>query len=208
MQTEKTKLSKLELHFQSGTIKRFTAILQGGVCVNTSYGELLGLFLKRLPGFTSSYITQHIQTIFLNGHPIDDLETPLVKENSVLALSAAMPGLAGAIFRRNSMHAALRSGSQPVGQDGSKSDCISIILKLFNVIGTERGPDLLRHGVFIPRKTIQKYFMERPSLQAEIHTLFTSDTILEKEDLPAFLERQDKIFLIVKETDARTTETS
>jgi hypothetical protein len=43
--------------------------------------------------------------------PVDDLETVVDGSSPVIAISGAMPGLAGAIFRKNSFHAALRTSA-------------------------------------------------------------------------------------------------
>jgi len=49
---------------------------------------------------TPEYLSDRISTIFLNGKPVDDVESAIIKDNSILALSGAMPGLVGATFRK------------------------------------------------------------------------------------------------------------
>jgi hypothetical protein len=51
-------------------------------------------------GVDPNFLERHIQTIFHDGKAVDDLDSEAVKDGSTLALSAAMPGLAGAILRR------------------------------------------------------------------------------------------------------------
>jgi len=47
----------------------------------------------RATGLDEDYVTQRISTIFLDGKPVDDIDTLLVRDGAVLSLSAAMPGL-------------------------------------------------------------------------------------------------------------------
>jgi len=54
-------------------------------------------------------VKEKISTIFLDGKAVDSPETALLREGSTLALSSAMPGLAGAILRRDGPYASLRS---------------------------------------------------------------------------------------------------
>ncbi len=202
MQTIKNNISSLELQLNPGSIQRFSSFLQSGVGIRASFGESLGIFLSRLPGFSTSYITDSIQTIFLNGTPIDDLETPFIEEKVVLALSAAMPGLAGAIFRRNSLHASLRgTKSTAIDQEATFED-IFVTLKLFNSIAVERGPGILGQGILIKKKPLKEFLKDRPTLQSEIHTAIAGDTVLKKNDLLSFLTGKEDLYFIAKETDA------
>ncbi len=202
MQTIKKNITSLELQLNPGSMQKFSSLLQNGVGIRGSFGESLGVFLSRLPGFTTPYIIDSIQTIFLNGTPIDDLETPLIEEKMVLALSAAMPGLAGAIFRRNSLHASLRgTKSSAIDQELTFED-VFVTLKLFNIIAVERGPEILNQGVLIKKKGLKEFLKDRPTLQSAIHTAIAGDTVLKKNDLLSFLTGQEDIFFIAKETDA------
>ena len=114
-------------------IYRFTTLLQSGIKLPVVAGTPLGIFINSLPGFDPNYISENIQTIFLDGNALDNLEHPLTQSEHIVALSAAMPGLAGAIFRRNSLCAALRTQQEkPQVTDQEKNEII-IHLKLFKV---------------------------------------------------------------------------
>ncbi len=106
---DQLSLPSLRLTVVRDALPLFTTVLQSGIEVKTTHGETLAKFLNNFPGFTAEYLADTVQTIFLNGTAVDDLSLPLTGNNPVLALSAAMPGLAGAIFRRNSFHSALRT---------------------------------------------------------------------------------------------------
>ena len=127
MDTELIDIPTFLLHTTAEDIDRFTSLLQAGILIPAVRGVSIGAFLESLPGFTADYITDQVQTIFLNGTATDDMETPMEGDNPVLAISAAMPGLAGAIFRRNSLHAALRTVKATIANN-SATDEITVTL--------------------------------------------------------------------------------
>ncbi len=161
----------LQLLVAPGTIRFFATVLQSGIEVQARSGEKLGAFLDRLPGFSHDYIIEAIQTIFLNGTAIDDLETQLEGERPVLALSAAMPGLAGAIFRKNSFHAALRTTVTDRQVHCREQSAITVILKLFNSIAKDCGPTLLAGGVLIKAASLLTFFETSPTLLSHLRRI-------------------------------------
>ncbi len=187
----------LELSISSTSIERFTTLLQSGIILPTPKGELLGIFLDNLPGFTMDYIVDRVQTIFLDGNAVDDLETPLINDNTVLAVSAAMPGLAGAIFRKNSLHAALRTKSAKKQFVEKSNNQILVTLKLFNMIAQERGVDLLKNGVHIPGSTITKFLFERPSLLGQINKISLDGKTLYPDNLLGEINQDQPINLTI-----------
>ncbi len=157
----------LHLTVKAEALPLFTTLLQSGIELNATSGQPLALLLHSLPGFTADYLAERVQTIFLDGTAIDDLTTPLQRQWQVVALSAAMPGLAGAIFRRNSFHAALRTATGTPGR-GSGGGEITVRLKLFNSIARERGPELLHLGVRVAASALVDFFALRPGLLSTI----------------------------------------
>ena len=157
-------MQSVELLISSGSIDRFASVLQSGIVIPAESGESLGVFLEKLPDFTAGYIADDVQTIFLDGTAIDNLETPLTGDSQVVALSAAMPGLSGAIFRRNSIHAALRTATGKECSDmgnNFSSKPILVTLKLFNAIARDKGSLLLKGGVVIKSKSVFDYLNAR-----------------------------------------------
>ncbi len=152
---------------------RLTTLLQNGITLHCPSHLAIGAFLANLPDFDVDYLTDRVQTIFLDGDAIDDLDKPFSGPSHVVALSAAMPGLAGAIFRRNSICAALRkSGEKMDSRKAKAKEDIEISLKLFNVIAQEKGSALLRHGGIFRGVVLRDFFNMRKSLIAQIHTTF------------------------------------
>jgi hypothetical protein len=94
---------------KSAAIPRLYPILQRGFFMPCLIGAAMSTFLKDRMGLSAQYIEERISTIFLNGKPVDNLETAIIEKGSTLALSSAMPGLVGATLRRKGFYASLRS---------------------------------------------------------------------------------------------------
>lgn len=159
----------LVLSISKDSFERFTTLLQSGSIFSINQKETISSFLLSLPGFTEDYIINRVQTIFLDGNAVDDLSISFTNPESVLAVSAAMPGLAGAIFRKNSMHAALRSGSTLYSDSDQSNVNVSVTLKLFNMIAIERGIELLQNGITVYADVVRSFLHDRPSLFKSIH---------------------------------------
>ncbi|NVL91793.1 MAG: hypothetical protein HWN71_01990 [Desulfobacterales bacterium] len=114
-------------------------------------------------GLSPEYLEGRIQTILLDGRPVDDVESAIVKQGSILALSAALPGLVGATLRRGGYYAPLRShishseaaSSQPI-QEGM------ISLKLFNLPLDELGSTFLKKGIWINGRDLADFLKRQP----------------------------------------------
>ncbi len=175
----------------------YTTLLQAGIEIKINKGETMAHLLDRLPGFTADYISDVVQTIFLNGTAVDDLSTPFKGKNPVLALSAAMPGLAGAIFRRNSFHAALRTSTDLPKGDTKENEPVIVTLKLFNSIALEKGPKLLETGVYIKTQRFIDFLAKRADLNGRIQQIYLSNIPVRKVSLAAVLADTEKIHLII-----------
>jgi hypothetical protein len=179
---------------QPEDLPRLTTLLQAGFYVTAAEGDSVISILQRLPGFTPEYIERDIQTIFLNGTAIDDLSVPLTGSSAVIALSAAMPGLAGAILRKNSPHASLR---QPfIGDRRTTTGAplpLVVQIKLFNQLAVERGPDLCRAGVSVKASELASFFTLRPFLVQELQHLSLDGAPLTADELLDRLSSKDLV---------------
>lgn len=143
-------------------ITGFASLLQHGILYPVDRPVEIQPFLLSLPGFSADYIEKAVQTIFINGVAADSLDRCL-SCGGTLALSAAMPGLAGAIFRRQGLHGCLRS--QPPAKDDSTLPCSGYItLKLFNSVATDRVFDLMSQGILVEEKAFHDFVIRRESL--------------------------------------------
>ncbi len=87
-------IPQLTLDLPDSAVPGFAALLQHGILCPVAGPVQIRPFLLALPGFTADYIEGTVQTIFINGSAADTLDRPLGC-GGTLALSAAMPGLAG-----------------------------------------------------------------------------------------------------------------
>ena len=78
----------------------FVPLLQQGVFVSAKAGGNIKSFLCERLGISPEYAEKRIQTVFADGQVVDDWNRTVLANGSTLALSAAAPGLAGAILRR------------------------------------------------------------------------------------------------------------
>ena len=198
---EQQPLSRLILKVSGESLPLFTTLLQSGIEAPTENDTSLGRFLGGFPGFSADYLAETVQTIFLNGTAVDDLTIPLTGERPVLALSAAMPGLAGAIFRKNSFHAALRTETGSKDSGPQKSHIITVTLKLFNSIARERGEELLRRGVCLQTKALSDFLERRDNLRQEIRVIHLDGTAIDLPGLAGCLAEHDRVHLTIEESN-------
>jgi hypothetical protein len=114
-------------------------------------------------GLSPQYVEDRIKTIFLDGKPVDDIDSAVIRNGSTLALSAAMPGLVGATLRRGGHLAPLRSqiAYREEKKVASRREGI-VVLKLFNLLMGELGPNLLKRGVIVRREDLKSLFESLP----------------------------------------------
>jgi hypothetical protein len=198
---DQLSLPRLRLTVIPDALSLFTTVLQSGIEIKTIRGETLAKFLDRFPGFTAEYLADTVQTIFLNGTAVDDLSLPLTGSDPVLALSAAMPGLAGAIFRKNSFHSALRTETKSVQSETGQKDAISVTLKLFNSIAKDRGEALLKAGLCLRGDQLANFLTKRPHLVQHIVKIQLGEKELDHRELLDVLPELVKVNLNITGTD-------
>lgn len=142
--------TSLILTMKPDRLGEFFLLLQQGVAVETHVGCTLDRLLSQQWVIPPEYAAQRITTIFLNGRPIDNLATVLIREDAVIALSGAMPGLVGATMRRGGFYAAMREGITHRDTAIDVIDRVATVrVKLFNLLLPELGPGFLQRGVII-----------------------------------------------------------
>ncbi len=149
--TEKSKYrsgSRLVIETEAGHIPLFSRLLQHGFPVVTTEGITITELLCRQIGISHEYLDERIQSILLDGSPVDNPDTATLRDGSVLALSASMPGLVGATLRRESLLASFRGAITHMEDERrAKGGEAVVILKLFNLVMREVGPYLLNQGI-------------------------------------------------------------
>jgi hypothetical protein len=142
-------------------IAQFFLLLQQGVLIRRRVGGSIDTFLREEIGAGPAMI-EKIQSIVLDGKPVDDIASALVHDGSVLALSAAMPGVVGATLRRGGAYASLRSG---ITYHETGKACMTgegwVIIKIFNLLMAELGPGLLHQGVLVKTTDLTEMLADR-----------------------------------------------
>jgi len=154
---------RLSLTVSEDLLPRFCLLTGSGFIVRAAAGCSVHDLLCGPLGIAGDYLEQRIQTIFLNGTVVDDPRAATVPADSTIALSAAMPGIAGIMLRKGSPYASMRSQISHAGRDaGRAADGRSrLVIKLFNMVQVELGPAMLRRGVQIPGKALADLFRGR-----------------------------------------------
>ena len=137
------------MHFQRNPIAAFSPLLQKGFYVEITTGNLQNL-LCGICDIKDEEVRHRIQTVFLNGKPVDDMEKVFVEDGDCLALSAAMPGLVGAVMRSGGVLAGFRQSISHRPQSARTNPRRGILLiKLFNLLIKELGPRFLQQGILV-----------------------------------------------------------
>lgn len=165
-----------------------SALFGAGVGIETQVGISLSQLLCDRLGVSQEYLDHRIQTIFVNGRTVDHPDQALIEEDATVALSAAMPGLVGATFRKDGLLAVFRKDISQI--DGKKMDGpqkkTMITLKLFNLVAKELGPSLLERGVWLKGKQLARH-IERigESTPALFEAVVWNDHPIPADQLPA-----------------------
>jgi hypothetical protein len=155
------KEARLSLRLAENLLQNLSLVVQNGFFLKIRRGCSLDAFLTEQIGLSREYIEERIQTVFLDGKPVDDLEASVIRDGSSLALSAAMPGLVGAAMRRGGFYGRLRSTItyRHTNDPGMAGEGL-VHMKIFNLLMHELGPGLLRKGIFVPSNDLAG-FLER-----------------------------------------------
>jgi len=149
-------------------VKTFHFLLQQGLRIETPLGGSVQDFLVRQLGMDPEVIDEKIQTIFLNGKVVDDPVQAFLTDGALLALSGALPGLVGATMRRGGFYASLRDPITFQGGPGFQgSQKGAIVLKLFNILLKDIGPQILENGFMIEESKLLDFLRGNESKLAD-----------------------------------------
>ncbi|HXY55517.1 MAG TPA: hypothetical protein VEM40_12685 [Nitrospirota bacterium] len=142
-------------------VSRFFLLLQQGVMIRVRTGCSVEAFLREEIKATPETI-EKIQSIVLDGRPVDDIGSAVLHDGSTLALSAAMPGLVGATLRRGGTYSSFRGA---ITYHESGQACTPgegwVSIKLFNLLMAELGTGLLQKGVLLSSSDFLGFLAER-----------------------------------------------
>jgi hypothetical protein len=157
-------VSEFTLTIAEDQIQRFFHLLQQGFMVEVKVGCTIKEMFSHQFGISPEYLEGRIQTIFLDGKAVDDADAAMVRDGSALALSAAMPGLVGATFRKGGYLASFRSQITHTPDDlfAQKQDG-NITVKIFNLLLQEMGPLFLSRGIIIRQDVLRDFLRQQPT---------------------------------------------
>ncbi|OQY59512.1 MAG: hypothetical protein B6245_06325 [Desulfobacteraceae bacterium 4572_88] len=185
-------MKAISLTVKTNEMFSFFPMLQHGVMLKTRVGCSVKTLLCENCGVSPAYVEDRIKTIFLDGQPVDDIDTAILRDGSSLALSAAMPGLVGSTFRRGSHLAAFRSTitHQKADTPAQVQDGL-ITLKLFNLLLRELGPGFLERGVWIGKDTLEDFLKTQPAEFLQQCRMVSADVRETMPDDPANIHFSD-----------------
>ena len=180
-------------------ISRFLKLLERGFRLKIETSLPIRELLCHHFGISEEYVDNRIQTIFLNGRPVDDVDAAWIENGSNLALSAAMPGLVGASFRKGGYYTSLRD---TISYTKAKNSILKgggeIILKLFNIVARELGPEFLEKGIRIEGNVWQNFVRRNhQDLKTACHSIRLNDTEIDIAKLIETNWENHEVFLRV-----------
>lgn len=181
----------------------FNLLFQLGIPILSPTGLSVKQFLMETLGFTEAYIAKRVSTLFLDSKPVDDYETALVKADSVIAMSGAMPGLVGAVVRSGSSLSSFRNSITHNEKSAmSVQEKGWVTIKLFNLILSEQTPEILTRGITIRGKEMRQFITDHGTsiLNKEGYIQFNTKKIRKLTDLPSWNDN-DAIFLKIYTED-------
>jgi hypothetical protein len=153
----------LAMQVEHVLLSSFFQFLQKGFVLGACVGCSISALLCEQLGLDEEYVSHRISTVFLDGKPVDDIDSTVVRDGSTLSLSAAMPGLVGAAMRRGGAFAWLRGSITAKERDTPVRSGAGVIrLKLFNMVMHELGPEFLKKGIGVKTSELVDFFKEQP----------------------------------------------
>ena len=191
---------ELSITVAEDNLLKLVGLLTPSFSVRAQVGNDLKAFVCQQLGVNEIYFEERIQTIFLDSKPVDDVTKTVVRDGSVMALSAAMPGLVGATFRKGGQYSWMRKAISHEGEDGpAQTDYGWVTVKLFNMVLKELGPDFLKQGIWVDGGRVKDFIKSQSqAFRQHIQALPLDGTPISPE---AFLDQDlsdTSIFLKVR----------
>jgi hypothetical protein len=199
MEAPNSEMQHVCLGVKASLIPRFLKIIEHGFKLKIKTGLTIRELLSGQLGVSADYLDHRIQTIFLDGKAVDDVDSAWIHEGCRIALSAAMPGLVGATFRKGGRYAPFRSSiSYAKTKAPNAKGEGQITLKLFNLVAKELGPVFLEKGVIIDGNTFQNFVSENlQDLKAACASILLNDAKISFDRLKKFKWTDREVLLQV-----------
>ncbi|MCK4988597.1 MAG: hypothetical protein KAS40_23840 [Desulfobacterales bacterium] len=168
-------------------LPRFFKLLEQGFIVKTQAGCSIKDLLCEKLGIDEEYLANRIQTLFLDGKPVDNVEKAYIQNDATLAISGAMPGLVGATFRKGGALSAMRHTiSYKDDLSPTRHKETTVKLKLFNIVLKDLGSIFLESGIRISDDKFKEFLSRNlEDLKAACISIHLND---EKTNVAGLLE--------------------
>ena len=158
----KNGFKKIHISINHNMVSAFFWFLEKGVKKEIEVADDIKTMLSDQLNVSADYIDNRIKTMFLDGRPVDNVNSTIINDGSTLALSAAMPGLAGATFRRSENTEPSQSTideKKEIKKSNQQNGII--IIKLFNLVLRELGPAFLKSGVLVSEVELTNFLLRQ-----------------------------------------------
>ncbi len=131
----------------------FSSVLHHGFQVKALVGCSIKDLLCDQFKVAEDVLKHRIQTLLLDGKPVDDEETATVKDGTTIALSIALGGVLGASLRKGGLLADYRSTITHQEKETTEITPTEgmVTIKLFNQLAGELGPLFLKKGLWLKK---------------------------------------------------------
>jgi hypothetical protein len=190
----------LQLTVWMDLLPRFLRLIEHGFFIKARTGLSIKELLCQHLGISEDYLEERIQTLFLNGQPVDDVENAHIQADATLALSGAMPGLAGATFRKGGSLAMMRKSITYTGDPSTTGSAeAQVKIKLFNLVLRDLGPLCLEKGVWISQDQFKEFlFRNLDDLKTMCSSIYLNDQKIDISELIAVKWENGALFLRVR----------
>ncbi|MCF8025324.1 MAG: hypothetical protein K9J79_09810 [Desulfobacteraceae bacterium] len=163
-----------------------------GIRFEASAGISVKHFLEKNLPAGKDYIDKNIQTVFMDGQAIDEPERTYIKEPCTIALSAAMPGVFGAAFRKKGAYSGLRGDYKDIPEKqkaDEQSKTVMVTLKCFNQVAQDLGGDLLAGGIRMDIRDFTRFWgQQQRMLEKECLRIIIGGNEVESRQVPELLD--------------------
>jgi hypothetical protein len=192
-----TATSTLLLRAEPAALAALTPLAREGLGLRLPAGRTLRETLTLDLNLCPDCVEERIQTVFLDGSPVDDIDADHIRPGCTLALAGALPGVAGIAMRRGSPVGVYREGITHRAEQqaaGSGRD-LALTLKLFNSVAVECLAKVLAHGVFVRAGRLAELFASDADALAGVAFELDGHGLARAELAQALAGGQGQLFL-------------
>lgn len=197
-----------------------TPILREGVGIGLRPGLSLRQTMVQDLGFCPECVEERVQTVFLDGSPVDDIDADSAVAGCTLALAGSLPGVAGIAMRRGSPVGVFREGiahdithnitHAPPHDEASRSATVELLpvtLKLFNSVALECMAAVLEQGVSMRAGRLAELLEADPDALAQASFRLDGQA-LDRAGLLAALAGRTETLRVLAEAQAAASPTA